>query len=289
MQNTIQAVCAQIPRGAVSIRRKGNMKRNMQLKYAALMCSGALMLGLTACSSGTAKETTAAPTTAQVTETAAAESSAQETAESETSESESASAAEAESVAREALRGTDPITVKPLDSYPAIDGSLEECEFPASFDPAKDIVKDGDTYKLTYTGYGEELFDLVDMFLLQKGDTIVIGGEDVLIDSIENPDGKYLINGGLDEGGYDLVTDENTTFYVRGYDDMTTYTTLGSYTLPIAKDCVITDNSDLDNQGKILTVDELMKDDSSAEYLCYNTVITLKGGEIAGITRNYRP
>ncbi len=264
--------------------------KKTQMKYAALMCSGALMLGLTACSSGTAKETTAAQTTAQAVETPAAESSAQETAESETSESESASAAEAESVAREALRGTDPITVKPLDSYPAVDGTLEECDFPASFDPAKDIVKDDNGYKLTYTGYGKELFDLVDMFLLQKGDTIVISGEDVLIDSIENTDGKYLINGGLDEGGYDLISDENTTFYVRGYDDMTTYTNLGSYTLPIVEDCVITDNSDPDNQGKVLTIDELMADDDEySGYLCYNTVITLKSGEITGITRNYTP
>ena len=262
------------------------MKKDTRIVCAAFMCSAAMMLGTTACSSGSTNETTAAQTTSAEATTAAQEETTASVAESVTSESE---AAEQESIAREALRGTEPITVRPISSFASVDGSTEESEFPASFDPAADIVKDGDTYKLTYVGYGEEFFDLVDMFLLQKGDTIVIGGEEVPVDSVSMSDGCYYINGGLDEGGYDLITDEDTTFYVRGYDDLTSYTELGKHTLVLVANCVITDNSDPDNQGKTLTVDELMKDESGAGFLHYNTVITTKGGEITAITRNYRP
>lgn len=62
--------------------------------------------------------------------------------------------------------------------------------------------------------YDYELFDLVDISLLEVGSIIVINKELVEVVSLErNELGTVIINGGLDAGGYELVTDGYGVFY----------------------------------------------------------------------------
>ena len=60
---------------------------------------------------------------------------------------------------------------------------------------------------------------MVDMAALNEGDTIVIRGQEVKITSIERNERGILINGGLDNGGYDFGTDDTTVWYECGYSD----------------------------------------------------------------------
>lgn len=241
--------------------------------YAAFICIAALMSALSACSSKNTTETTAAEST-----TAAETESSAEGSETETADAPYASESNAEGS----------ITLEPIVNHLSVDGSMD-CTFAASFTPTSDISKDGDSYTLSYSAYYEQYYEAEDIAKLQAGDSIVIGSETVLIDSIKDENGMYMINGGLDEGGYDLITDDNDTYYERGYDDYRSYGELGQGKLPIADDCVITDNSDLDHQDKKLTVEELAANDDLAGFSEYNTVITVEDGKITEITRSYRP
>ena len=245
--------------------------------YAALICTAALMSALSACSSKNTTETTAAESSSVAeTESSSAETSA-ETA-------DAPYAADSET----AKRGEDPITVEPIVNHLSVDGSMD-CTFSASFTPTTDITKDGDSYTLSFSAYYEQYYEADDIAQLKIGDSIVIGSETVLIDSIEDSNGIYMINGGLDEGGYDLITDGNDMYYERGYDDYRSYGELGQGKLPIADDCVITDNSDLDHQDKKLTIEELAANDDLTGFIEYNTVIAVEDGKITEITRSYRP
>ena len=261
------------------------MRKNIHRSCAILMCAAALAFGTTACSGNKTAETTAAETT-ETTEAASESASAPD---SEGAGVETADAPSADQSSTQAERGEDPITIEPLINHLSVDGSMD-ATFSARFEPSKDITKEGDTYMLSFTGYCSEKYDEADMAMLRSGDTIVIGGESVLIDTIDLSDGIYMINGGLDEDGHDIIADEDGTYRERGYDDIHTYAKLGEATLPIADTCVITDNSDLDNQGKQLTIEELAADDNAyLGYIEYNTMITVEDGKITEITRSFTP
>ncbi len=253
------------------------MKKINYKGYAAFICIAALMSSLSACSSKNTTETTAAESSSVAeTESSSAETSA-ETADAPYADESSAG-----------KRGEEPITVEPIVNHLSVDGSMD-ATFSASFTPASDITKDGDSYTLSFDAYYEQYYEAAIIAMLKAGDSIVIGSDTVLIDSIEDNGGIYMINGGLDEGGYDLITDGNDMYYERGYDDYRSYGELGHSKLPIADDCAITDNSDLDHQDKKLTIEELAANDDYVGFLESNTVITVEDGKITEITRSYRP
>ena len=259
------------------------MRKNIYRSVAACICIAALAAAVTACSGTGVAETTIAET--ELSETDAAET----VYDDESGEVETADAPYAiDSSTAETLRGEEPITVEPLTNHLSIDGS-QDCTFAAGFTPKKDIVKDGDIYMLSYTGYYYECYDLADMSVLKAGDTIMMGGEAVLIDTIENVDGIYKINGGLDEGGHDLITEGNTIYFERGYDDIRTYAKLGEGTLPIADDCVITDSADFEHPNTKLTIEELASNDDIYGFTEYNTMLVIEGGKITEITRSFTP
>ena len=246
------------------------MKKNIYVK---LMCAGTLALMLTACSSGTST-TTDTETTA--TEEVSAET--EEAAETETDAEESSTEADETSTAEGA------VTVTPEANSLGIDGSQDDVTFAVSF-TADDITKDGDTYSISYTAYAEEAFDNYAVEALKAGDTIVLGGESVLIDTIEIKDGFVTINGGIEEGGYELMTTDDMFYYQIGMSDIRTYETLGEATLPVSADCVITDSSENPEEAKTITMEDVIS--SQTPFYEQNTTITVNNGEIVEITRAF--
>ena len=69
--------------------------------------------------------------------------------------------------------------------------------------------------------YAYDQYDMVDIVNLKVGDTLVRHNGEVKVTSKEqNEAGTIFINGGLDNGGFNLVTDDCGTFY-----EMVTMTT----------------------------------------------------------------
>ena len=244
------------------------MKKNYLLKLAATMLTGAMVISMSACSGSETKETTAAETAAET------ETEAEATADTE--ESSTAAAAEGEK------------TVYPQPDAEAdvtVDGMYR-----VSFTP-EDIKKDGDRLSIDLKAYELEYFDMVDMHELKAGDTIVIDGDPVKIDSIEFDNGYYIVNGDIEEGGYRFATDEDTVFYMVGMDGYHDYHEVDEGTVPVSDSCVIYDSSDLVNVDKELTVDQIMNDgdDNGYGFCPDNTSITVDNGEITEIHRTYLP
>ena len=85
---------------------------------------------------------------------------------------------------------------------------------------------------------------MVDIAQLAVGDTIVVDGKDMVVTSREDENGFVTINGGLEQGGVDLTSDDSGVYYAVGLDDTKSYHELGKVTVPVAEGFVLTDNAD---------------------------------------------
>ena len=154
-----------------------------------------------------------------------------------------------------------------------------------AIDVSKGSIKDN---KITCKVYEYEKFNLVDMSLISVGDTIVLNGEDVEIKSIERDElDGIIINGGLDIGGYYLITEGDGVFFSIGYSDVKTYHELGELTLELSDDFTFVDATDLDNEPKIYSKSELSSVDYSGTP--HNTVLTIMGGKAVYMEQKYTP
>ena len=145
---------------------------------------------------------------------------------------------------------------------------------------------------LPVTVYTYDLYDMVDIALLAVGDTIILRGEEVLITSLNTTDyGAVQINGGLDAGGYELVTDEYTVYYETGYSDVKTYFELGSAVLPVSGDFVFVDSADPEGSTQTFTLEDLFTDKVAHVYgfTPHNTRIVIEGGVVTRMERVYTP
>ena len=184
--------------------------------------------------------------------------------------------------------------VVPKEASISID-HLDAADFPTSFDASSLKESDG-TLSLETEVYDEELFDAVEITTLAKGDKITADGQEYTVETVEKSEsGLISVNGGLEQGGIDFATNdsEGGVYYVEGLDDTHTYADLGKVTLTLADNFTFTDNSDLDNPEQKYDADgfkKLLADDpNSYGFSQFNTKVTVEGGVITGIERNFRP
>lgn len=184
-------------------------------------------------------------------------------------------------------------TVEPLPSD--IDmNNLQDCTVAVSFDKS-DLTEENGTYQLHVTVQDYEKFDMVDISTLQVGDTLVIDGNQVKVDTLERTDtGVVKINGEIEDGGICLWTDSDGVYYEMGFDDYKSYYEVGEITLPLAADFVFTDNSDLDNPGQTYTAEEFKSyldadQEGLLSFYPNNCNLTIIGGEITAMNKEYTP
>ena len=133
-------------------------------------------------------------------------------------------------------------TISPL--HVTIDiNNLNNCTVAVSFEKGDAYVDDTGVMRLKVKVYTYDLYDMVDIALLAPGDSILLRGEEVLITSLVRTDNNAVqINGGLDVGGYELITSDNTVFFETGYSDVKTYFALGKAVLNVSNDFIFIDN-----------------------------------------------
>ena len=154
------------------------------------------------------------------------------------------------------------------------------------------LKSDNTKYAMKAKVYDYEVFDLVDISLLNVGSIIAINKEQIEISSIEiNELGTVIINGGLDVGGYELITNEDGVYYSVGYSDIKTYYEIGEAELELAPEFVYIDGSDLDNEEKKYTLGDLSAIDviSGYEGTPHNTSIVVEDGFVTLMRKIYTP
>ena len=170
---------------------------------------------------------------------------------------------------------------------------LEDCTAAVSFEQGDAYVDDTGAMQLKVKVYDYDLYDMADVSALQVGDKITFCQEDVEVTSLEREDdGTVVINGGLDNGGIELVSNDSTAFYASGFDDLKQYYELGEATVPVSADeFTFEDASDLDSDPVTYYPGDLLTEDSEFEYnfTPNNTTLTVQGGYAVHLERVYNP
>lgn len=169
---------------------------------------------------------------------------------------------------------------------------LEDCTLAISLEKGGVYEDETGAVVMDVTVFVYDLYDMVDISLMQEGDTILIGQKEILISSIEHKEGGLIsINGGLDNGGFDLCTDENTVYYEWGYNDTKAYYELGKVSIPVSPDFVYEDASELDADAKIFHAEDFLGDSADIEYYfnANDTTIQIENGYVTMMTRVYAP
>lgn len=170
--------------------------------------------------------------------------------------------------------------------------NLDNCTVAVSFNKGDAYVDDNGIMQLKAKVYTYDLYDMVDIALLKEGDTIILRGEEVLVNSLVRTEhGSVQINGGLDVGGYELITTENTVYFETGYSDMKSYYELGEATLRVSADFIFTDKMDLDKGAVTYYPGDFLTDEAGIFYSFApdNTSIVIQNGQVISMERIYTP
>ena len=191
---------------------------------------------------------------------------------------DSAQTAETQQPAQEAKR------IEPLAESLDLN-ALTDATVAASFG-AEDISEKDGKMEISLTVYDYDVYDMVDISQLAVGDTIVVDGKDMVVASREDKDGFVTINGGLEQGGVDLTSDDSGVYYAVGLDDAKSYHELGKITVPVA----LTDNADPEHPDETYAASDLAKlAASEPSFTANNTLATIEHGELTVLARSYTP
>ena len=181
--------------------------------------------------------------------------------------------------------------VSPLPSTIDIN-ALDNCTVAVSLNEGDIFVDEAGEPQLKVTVYDMDLYDMVDIANLKEGDTIVIQGSDVLVETMERTEsGLLLINGGMENDGYDLWHNDSGVYFEQGYSDTKSYYAIGEATLQVSENFDFADSSDPDKGEAVYHADDLLKNDSEIVYhfTPNNTKIVIENGEVTHLIRVYTP
>ena len=170
--------------------------------------------------------------------------------------------------------------------------ALYNCTYAVSLEKGDVYVDDNGKMVMNLTVYSYELYDMVDIASLKENDVIVRKDEEVTITEVERTDsGLVRINGGEENGGFDLVSNDNTVYYETGMNDIKAYYELGKATLPVSVDFEYIDESVLDSEAKTYYPGDFLTDDAEIEYnfTSNNTSIVIENGTIIKMNKVYMP
>ena len=170
--------------------------------------------------------------------------------------------------------------------------TLDNCTVAVSL--GKDDVKVSEDGKLVMnaTVYSYELYDMVDIAELKEGDDITRQGKTIKVTKLERLNsGLVRINGGEENGGFDLNSNESTVYFEVGANDAKAYYELGKVELPVSDEFEYVDESDPDSEAKIYYAGDLLIDNSDIEYNFSpnNTSIVIENGTIIKMNKVYMP
>ena len=138
--------------------------------------------------------------------------------------------------------------------------------------------------------YTYDKYDMVDISLLKVGDIIVTHAGEVEVTSMEQTAAGILINGGLEEGGFDLVTDDSGIYFETGFNDAKNWYEVGEATIRVSADFQGVDRSDPDKGDVTLYPGSfLVGEVTDYNFTPYNTTIRVEGGQIVEMTRSFMP
>ena len=189
---------------------------------------------------------------------------------------------------------TAPAEQTPSKIHPLPDTAMEnltDAVLSVSLEEGNAYVDDTGKMQMDVKIYTYDKYDMVDVSMLKVGDILVTHAGEVEIVSLDrNEFDAVFINGGLDEGGFDLITNEDGIYYESGYNDVKNWYEVGKATIRVSTDFTYYDLSDLE-AGEILYYPGsfLIGEVTDYNFTPFNTTIRIENGQIIEMHRIYTP
>ena len=175
--------------------------------------------------------------------------------------------------------------------------NLENGIMEAAFGPEEiKVNEDGTVVMQNVSVFSRDMYDIVDIAKMEKGDKITVGGKEMVVETIEQEGSHLNINGGFEEGGATLTTLEDTNGWAAvEYNGLGVFTKQCTVDIPVDEKVVFEDSSDLTagpaEVDNVKDAMELMKNEDGGFKIfnAYNTTITVEGGKVVGIKHVYVP
>ena len=180
--------------------------------------------------------------------------------------------------------------IKPLPETVDVN-NLGDCTVAISLEKGNAYVDDSGKMVMKLKVYSYEIYDMTDIASLKENDVIVRRNEEVNIATIERLDtGLVRINGGEENGGFDLISNDNTVYYEIGMSDMKNYYELGEVTLPVSDEFEYVDQSNPDAE-KAYYPGDFLTDAENIEYNFNpnNTTVIVEDGVVVKMNKVYMP
>ena len=164
--------------------------------------------------------------------------------------------------------------------------------YPVSFD-RNEMEKAEGGCNITFEVFNMDLYDAVELHSMEVGGYIEIGGEIVKIESLSK-DGNIIINGGLDNGGAELIPVGGGVYRYQGWDDIATYTSFGKVRLFVPDTIDFIDRGNVEKSMKGVTVPgkktfDYLRATKYDSFNQYSTRIRIDNGAVVEFFREYRP
>lgn len=180
-------------------------------------------------------------------------------------------------------------TIRPLPDTTM--ENLTDAILSVSLEEGNAYVDDNGRMQMDLKIYTYDQYDMVDIAALKIGDTLIRHSGEVEVFSIEqNAAGTIYINGGLDNGGFDLVTNDCGTYYEMGFSDIKSWYPVGEATIRVSADFIGIDTADPE-QGEVIIYpgDFLIGAVTNYDFTPYNTTVRVENGQIIEMIRVYTP
>ena len=178
--------------------------------------------------------------------------------------------------------------------YPLPDSTmdtLDNATIAISLEEGDAYLDDTGIMRMDVKVYTYDRFDMVDIAGVKAGDTIVKHDAEVVVTSVERNDfGTVLINGGLENGGFDLFTDDSGVYFELGFSDVKNWYEVGEVTLRVSADLEFRDNMDPEQGEQIYYAGSfLVGEVTDYHFIPHNTTIRTENGQIVSMERIYTP
>jgi hypothetical protein len=169
--------------------------------------------------------------------------------------------------------------------------NLTDAVLSVSLEEGDAYVDDTGIMRMDLKVYTYDKYDMVDISALKVGDILATHAGDVEIASLERSEtGMVSINGGLEAGGLNLVTDDSTIYFESRMNDAKNWYEAGEATIRVSVDFKFLDNRDPE-QGEVLFYPGsfLIGEVTNYDFTPYNTTIRVEHGQIIEMNRIYIP
>lgn len=169
--------------------------------------------------------------------------------------------------------------------------NLTDAILSVSLEEGDAYVDDSGIMQMELKIYTYDKYDMVDIANLKVGDTILRQSGEVKVTSKEqNEAGTIYINGGLEAGGFDFVTDDSGIFYETGFNDAKNWYEIGEATIRVSVDFEGVDNADPEQGEIVLYPGSFLIDEvTNYDFTPHNTTVRVEAGQIVEMNRVYIP